>query len=55
MILTVHNFRLSRRCKWKLRSFWVLRSVEWEFRTDVSGQPIGPTVKVKLDALDLLV
>jgi hypothetical protein len=24
-----------------LRSFWILRSAEWYFRTDVSRQPVG--------------
>jgi len=37
--------RLPRRCKWDLRSFGILHSVEWQFATDVSGQPIGPIFK----------
>jgi hypothetical protein len=29
----------------RLRSFVILRSVEWQFLTDVSEQPIGPIFK----------
>jgi len=43
----VHDFRLPPRRKRRLRSFGILRSVEWFFHTDVSGQSIGPIVKVK--------
>jgi hypothetical protein len=38
-------FRLPPRCKGDVRSFEILRRVEWHFITDVSGQPIGPTFK----------
>jgi hypothetical protein len=31
--------------KWDLRSSGILRSVEWEFCTEVSRQPIGPIFK----------
>jgi hypothetical protein len=30
-----------------LRSSAMLRSVEWQFRTGVLGQPVGPIVKVQ--------
>jgi hypothetical protein len=30
------------RCKWGLRSSSMLRSVDWQLVTDVSGRPIGP-------------
>ena len=30
---------------WVLRSSGILRSAEWQFRTDVSGQPIGSVFK----------
>jgi len=33
---------------WNLRSFGILRSVEWYFLTDVSGQPIGPIFKSQI-------
>jgi hypothetical protein len=36
------DFRLPPRCRWDLRSSGILRSVEWQFCTEVSGQPIGP-------------
>jgi hypothetical protein len=35
------DFRLPLRCRWYLRSSAILRSVEWQFRTDVSGQHIN--------------
>jgi len=35
------EFRLPAQCKWDMRCFGILRSVEWQFITDVSGQPIG--------------
>jgi hypothetical protein len=41
----VPHFRIPPRRKRDLRSFGVLRSVEWFFRTDVSGQSVGPIVK----------
>jgi len=28
-----------------MRTFGMLRSVEWKFRTDVSGQPFDPFLK----------
>jgi hypothetical protein len=40
-----HDFRLPPLCKWDQRSFGILRSVEWYFHIDVSGQPIGPIIK----------
>jgi hypothetical protein len=36
------DFRLSPRCRWDLSSSDILRSLEWWFRVDVSGQPIDP-------------
>ena len=42
---TMRYFRIPTRCKWDLRSFGTLRNVEWQFRTDVSGQPICPIFK----------
>jgi len=42
---SMRDFRLPARCKWDLPSFGILRSVYWQFITDVSGQPIGPIFK----------
>ena len=42
---SVRDFRPPPRCKRDLRSFRTLRSVQRQFRTDVSGQPIGPIFK----------
>jgi len=39
------DFRLPPRSRWYLPSSAILRSVEWQFRTDVSGQHIGPIFK----------
>jgi len=39
------EFRLPAQWKWDLRCFEILHSVEWQFITDVSGQPIGVTYK----------
>jgi len=41
----MRNSRLPPRCKWVLRSFGILRSVDWYFLTDVTGQPVGPNSK----------
>jgi hypothetical protein len=41
----IRDFRLSPRCRWDLRSSGILRSDEFYFCTDVSGQPIGPVFK----------
>jgi len=41
----MRDFRLPPRCKWNLRYFGILRSVERWFLADVSGQPIGPIFK----------
>jgi len=30
---------------WICATFFILRSAEWWFHTDVSGQPIGPILK----------
>jgi hypothetical protein len=43
MIMMCHS-RLPPRCKRELRSFGILRSVELQFRSDVSG-PLGPIFK----------
>jgi hypothetical protein len=41
----MRDFRLPPRCRRYLRSSGMLRSVEWWFCTDVSGQRIGPVFK----------
>ena len=33
--------------RWVLRSSGMLRSVDWQFRADASGQPIGPFLEVQ--------
>ena len=40
----MRDFRLPPRCKWGLRSFGILRSVQWKFLPEVSGT-IGPIFK----------
>jgi len=35
----------SPRCKWELRSSWILRCIDWQLFTNVSKQPIGPIFK----------
>jgi len=35
------DFRLPPRRRWYLRSSGILRSVEWQFRTEVSGRHIN--------------
>ena len=40
--LPMRDLKFQPRLKWDLRSFGILRRVEWQFVTDVSGQPIGP-------------
>jgi hypothetical protein len=47
------DFRLSPRCRWDLRFSEILHSLEWWFRTDVSGKPIDPFFKGK-DGADKL-
>ena len=44
-MITMRHFRLLPRCKRELRYFGILRSVELQFRSDVSGQPVGPIFK----------
>jgi hypothetical protein len=39
------DFRLPPPCQWDLRCSGILRSVEWLFVADVSGQPLGPIFK----------
>jgi hypothetical protein len=39
------DFRLPPRFRWNLHSSGIFRSVEWQFCTDVSGQPIGAIFK----------
>ena len=34
-----------------MRSFWILRSVDWSFLNDISAQPVGPIFKVQADPL----
>jgi len=41
----LHYFGLPPRCKLDLRSSGILRSVEWWFAKEVSGQPLGPIFK----------
>jgi hypothetical protein len=45
-----HNFGhiFTCRCKRDLRSSGIVRSVEWYLCTDVSRQPIGPSLRVKI-------
>jgi hypothetical protein len=43
--LQLHFRSHERYLFWELRSPGILRSVEWQFRTDVSGQPVGPIFK----------
>jgi len=38
---------------WDLRCFGIVRSVEWYFVTDVSGQTIGPIFKDQAEWLTL--
>jgi len=40
-------FKLPPRCKWDLRSSGMLRSVEWYFATDVAGNFLASTTRVK--------
>jgi len=44
-----HIFRLPPGCKWDLRSFGILRIVDWKFPTDVSGHPFGHIFKGKAE------
>jgi hypothetical protein len=43
----MRDLKLQPRFKGDLRSFGLLRSIEWQFRTDVSGQPLNPFFKCK--------
>jgi len=45
--LLLRNFRLLPRCKWDGLCSGILRNVEWQFRTDVSGQPTSPETSVR--------
>jgi hypothetical protein len=36
----MRDFRLPPQCRWDMRSSGTLRSAEWQFCTDVSGQPM---------------
>jgi hypothetical protein len=47
MSLTKPDFRLPPRYKWDLRSSGMLRNVDWDLDTDVSGQSICPILRVK--------
>ena len=38
----LRHFKLPSRCRWDLCSCGILRSVEWQCLTDVSGLPIRP-------------
>jgi len=42
----MRDFRLPPRSTWELRSSGVLRGEQWQFLTDVSGQPIDPILRV---------
>jgi hypothetical protein len=44
-MIMMRQTRLPLRCQWELGSFGILRSVEWPFRADVSGQPVGTIFK----------
>jgi len=41
----VHDFTLPPRCRWDLCSSAMLRSVDWQFLTYVSGQHVGAIFK----------
>jgi len=41
----LHDFRLPSPCKWDLRPCGMLRSLDWWWAADVSGQPVGPMFK----------
>jgi hypothetical protein len=41
-IYPLHDIRLPSWYIWDMPSFVILRSLEWQFSTDVSGQLIGP-------------
>jgi hypothetical protein len=43
----MRDFRLPPLCKWKLRSYEMLRSANWYLDTDVSVKPNGPIFKVQ--------
>jgi hypothetical protein len=44
--LLLRNFSFLPRCKWDGQCYRILRSVEWQFRADVSAQPTGPETSV---------
>ena len=41
----LRDVRLPLQCEWDLPYFGIELSVEWYFRIDISGQPIGPVFK----------
>ena len=41
----MHDFRLPPLCRCYLRSAGKLRSLQWQFLTEDSGQPLGPIFK----------
>jgi hypothetical protein len=43
----LRDFRLPPPCSWGLRSSGMLRSVDWQLVTEVSGQPIGPIFRTE--------
>jgi hypothetical protein len=45
LVRHLRDFRFPSRSRRDLYSSGLLRSVEWQFFTDVSGQPIGPISK----------
>lgn len=38
---------------WEPRCFGIVHSVEWQFRSDISGQPMGPLFKGQAEWLPL--
>jgi len=43
----LRDMRLPPRSRRELRSSGLLRSEQWRYLTEVSGQPIGPNLKVQ--------
>jgi hypothetical protein len=44
-IINMHDYRLPWWCKWDLHSSGILCSRDWQFVTEVPGQPISPILK----------
>jgi len=52
-MLAVRVCELPPPCRWHIHSSGILRSVEWQFLTDISGQPIDPNLGVSDPRLSL--